>query len=199
MRTTETSWWRANEMSLGVSFETCLRRREDIPIRRRCYILLKFRHDVPIKCRKDAPLRRLGHVPSRLCLLFHLRRTCDVAGTYRNTLLWRRHDVLLSGGSPLACLLIMSKLTILVLLKWSFEFLKKTCTWPVNNKSWDHLSHSLANQAVQIQGDNCLNILKTWCFFFIYDKRKLISFLYSKIFTRIVQKKINFLKILPVP
>ena len=30
--------------------------------------------------------------------MFHLRRTCDVAGTYRETLWRHRHDVLLPGG-----------------------------------------------------------------------------------------------------
>ena len=40
---------------------------------RRCYVLLRRHHDVPIRCRGDVPLRR--------CWMFHLRRTCDVAGT----------------------------------------------------------------------------------------------------------------------
>ena len=48
---------------------------------RRCYVLLRRRYDVPIRCRSDAPLRRLGNVPSRRRWVFHLRRTCDVAGT----------------------------------------------------------------------------------------------------------------------
>ena len=56
-------------MSLGVSFESFLRRRYDVPIRRR----------------GDVPLRRLGDVPSRRRLVFHLERTCDVTGTYRDT------------------------------------------------------------------------------------------------------------------
>ena len=30
--------------------------------------------------------------------MFHLRRTCDVTGAYRETSLKRRHDVLLPGG-----------------------------------------------------------------------------------------------------
>ena len=30
--------------------------------------------------------------------MFHLRRTCDVTGAYRETSLERRHDVLLPGG-----------------------------------------------------------------------------------------------------
>ena len=67
---------------MGVSFETCLRRREDALMGRRCYVLLRRRHDVPIRCRGDVPLRRLGDVPRRRRWVFHLRRNCDVAGTY---------------------------------------------------------------------------------------------------------------------
>ena len=86
---------------MDASFETCLRRRKDIPMRRRCYVLLRRRHDVPIICRGDVPLRRLGDVPWRRRWVFHLRRTYDVAGTYRETLLQCCHDVLLSGGEVL--------------------------------------------------------------------------------------------------
>ena len=71
---------------MGVSFETCLRRRGDVMMGRRCYVLLRRRYDVPIRRRRDAPLRRLGDVPSIRRWVFHLRRTCDVAGTYRETL-----------------------------------------------------------------------------------------------------------------
>ena len=87
---------------MGVSFETCLRRREDVPMRRRCYVLSRRRHNIPIRYRRDVPLRRLGDVPSRGRWVFHLRRNCDVTGIYRETLLRRRHDVLLSGGKSLA-------------------------------------------------------------------------------------------------
>ena len=98
IRTTEMSWWRTTEMSLGVSFETCLRRRGDALLGPRCYAILRSCHDVPIRHRGDVPLRRLGDVPPRSCWVFHLRRTCKVAGTYRETSLRRRHDVLLPGG-----------------------------------------------------------------------------------------------------
>ena len=94
IRTTETSWWSTSETSLGVSFETCLRRREDV-LMKRCYFLLRRRNDVPIRCRGDVPLRRLNDVPSRHRWVFHLRRTCDVARTYIETSLRRRHNVLL--------------------------------------------------------------------------------------------------------
>ena len=67
-------------------------------MRRRCYVLLRRRCDVPIRHRRDAPLRRLDDVPSRHCWVFHLKRNCDVAGMYRETLLRRRHDVLMPGG-----------------------------------------------------------------------------------------------------
>ena len=65
---------------------------------RRCYVLLRRRYDVPIRRRRDAPLRRLGDVPSRRRWVFHLRRTCDVTGRYRETSLRRRHAVLMPGG-----------------------------------------------------------------------------------------------------
>ena len=65
---------------------------------RRCYVLLRRRYDVPIRRRRDTPLRRLGGVPTRRRWVLHLRRTCDVAGTYRETSLRRRHDVLMPGG-----------------------------------------------------------------------------------------------------
>ena len=67
----------------------------------RCYVLLRRHYDVPIRLRGDAPLRRLGEVPSRCRWVFHLRRTCDVAGTSRETSLRRHHDVLMPGGSLL--------------------------------------------------------------------------------------------------
>ena len=64
---------------------------------RRCYNFLRHHHDVPIRCRGDMPLRRLGDVPRRRRCGFHLRRNCDFAGTYRETSLRRRYDVLLPG------------------------------------------------------------------------------------------------------
>ena len=81
-------------------FRLVFRRRGDVLMGRRCYVLLRRRHDVPIKCHGDIPLRRLGDVLSRPRWVFHLRRTCDVAGTYRETSLQRRHDVLLQGAKP---------------------------------------------------------------------------------------------------
>ena len=94
----DTSWWSTNETSLGVSFETCLRRCEDVLMRRCRYVLLRSHHDVPIKCCGDISLRRLDDVSSRRRWVFHLRCTCDIAGTYREMSLWRRHDVLLPVG-----------------------------------------------------------------------------------------------------
>ena len=84
--------------TLGVSFKTCLRCRGDVMMERRCYVLLRRRYGVPIRCRGDAPLRRLGDVPSRRRWVFHLRRTCDVNGTYRETSLRRHHDILMPDG-----------------------------------------------------------------------------------------------------
>ena len=98
IRTTEKSWWCINETSLGVSFETCLRRRRGALMERRRYVLLRRCHDVPKRCRRDVPLRHLGDVLLKRRWVFHSRHTCDVAGTYRETLLWRCYDVLLAGG-----------------------------------------------------------------------------------------------------
>ena len=70
---------------------------------RRYYVLLRRRHDVAMRLSGDVPLRCLADVPTRCRWVFHLRRTCDVAETYRGTSLRHRHDVLLpSGRSGLA-------------------------------------------------------------------------------------------------
>ena len=82
-------------MSLGVSFETYLRRLGDVLMGRPYSVLLRRRHDVPIKLCREVPLKRLG---DGLCWVFHLRRTCDVAGTSREMPLRRRYDVLLPVG-----------------------------------------------------------------------------------------------------
>ena len=97
-RTTETSWQLSIGTSLGVLFETCSRRHGDVMMRRRCYVLLRRCYDVLIRRRRDAPLRPLGDVPLRRRWVFHLRRTGDVAWTYKETSLWRYHDVLMLDG-----------------------------------------------------------------------------------------------------
>ena len=84
---------------LGISFETNLRRRGDVLMGRRHYVSLRRCHEIPIRHSEDAPLRRLGDNPLRRCWVFHLRRTCDVTGTYRETLLRSRWDILLPVGS----------------------------------------------------------------------------------------------------
>ena len=86
---------------MGDSFETSLRRSGDVMVGLCCFVILRHRYDIPIRHRRDAPLRRLGNVPSRRRWVFYLRRTGDVAGTYRETLLRRRHDVLMPGGDIL--------------------------------------------------------------------------------------------------
>ena len=108
-------WWKRTAVTLlSVSFGTYRRRRRNVvmerrgylPLRRRgdvqmrghCYVLLRCRHDVPIRRRGDVPLRRPGGVPPRCRWVFHSRRTCDVAGTYRETSLRRCHDILLASG-----------------------------------------------------------------------------------------------------
>ena len=65
---------------------------------RRHYVPMRRYHDIPIRRYEDVSLRRFGDVPPRRRWVFHLRRTCDVAGTYRETSLRRRHDVLMPGG-----------------------------------------------------------------------------------------------------
>ena len=80
---------------MRVSFETFLRRSEDEPMRGRCYVLLKGRPYVLIRYRGDAPLKRHGDVPSRRHWVFHLRRNCDVAGTYRETSLRARRELVM--------------------------------------------------------------------------------------------------------
>ena len=84
---------------MGVSFETYLRRRGDVLMRRRHYVPLRRGHDIPIRRREDVPLRRLDDVPLRRHYVFHLRRTYDLAGTYKKTSLRRRHEVLLPVGN----------------------------------------------------------------------------------------------------
>ena len=69
---------------------------------RHCFVFLRRRYDVPIRRRRDASLGRLGDVPSRRRWVFHLRRTCDIAGTYRETSLQRRHNVLMPSGLVLS-------------------------------------------------------------------------------------------------
>ena len=87
---------------MGVSFETCLRRRGDVTMGCHCFVFLRRRYDVPIRRRRDASLGRLGDVPSRRRWVFHLRRTCDIAGMYRETSLQRRHNVLMPSGLVLS-------------------------------------------------------------------------------------------------
>ena len=86
-------------MSLGVSFETCLRRRGDVLTRCRCYVLSRRRHDVPIRRRGDVPLRRLGDVPSRClgCFIWDLP-AMSPARTYR-----RRYDVATTSCCRVGC------------------------------------------------------------------------------------------------
>ena len=93
IHTTETSWWHTTDTSLGVSFRTCSRHRGGVLMRHRCCVLLRYHHEVSIRCQRDVSQRHLVHVPPRCRWVFHLRCTCDVAGTYRETSLRRCHDV----------------------------------------------------------------------------------------------------------
>ena len=69
-------------MSLGVSFETCLRRRGDVLMWRRHYVPMGRHHNIPIGRREDVPLRRLADVPLRRHWVFHFRLVWDVVKTY---------------------------------------------------------------------------------------------------------------------
>ena len=64
---------------------------------RRNYVNFRHHHGIATRRSKDVPLRCLGNVPLRRCWVFHLRRTYEVAGTYREKSLQRRHNVLLPG------------------------------------------------------------------------------------------------------
>ena len=61
-------------------------------------ITWKRSRDLLTRCHEFVTSKRGGNV------VFHLRRTCDVAGKYRETLLRRRHNVLLPGGIVLIIL-----------------------------------------------------------------------------------------------
>ena len=76
---------------------------------RRCYVLLRRRYDVPTRRRGDVPLRRLGEVPSKRRWVVYLGRTFDVVGTYTETSLRHRHDVLMPGVSILSLALFYSR------------------------------------------------------------------------------------------
>ena len=97
-RTNTKPWWCTTETSLGVSFETCLRDRGDVLIRRRHYVPMRRHHDVPIRRREYVPLRRYGDVPLTRCWAFTFRHTFHVTGTNRETSLPRCQDILLPGG-----------------------------------------------------------------------------------------------------
>ena len=132
IRTNETSWWRTTETSLGVSFETCLRRRGDVLMGHRHKVPLRRHYNILIRRRGDVPLRRLGDVPLIRHWVFHLRRTCDAAGTYRETSLWRSHDVLLPGGS-------FSFFKIRFTIFWSTQFVSR---FRINSEVFSPYSYS---------------------------------------------------------
>ena len=93
------AWWRHTTTTLlGVSFDTYLRSRGDVLMERCHYVPLRRRHGIPIRRREDVPLRCLDDVPVRCRWVFHLRGTGDIAGTYGETSLRCRRDVLLPSG-----------------------------------------------------------------------------------------------------
>ena len=74
---------------MGVSFETYLKRRGDVLMRRRHYVPLRRRHDTIIRLREDVPLTRLGEVPLRRRWVFHLTLPATSMGRTER----RRYDV----------------------------------------------------------------------------------------------------------
>ena len=86
---------------------------------RRCYVLLRRRYDVPVRPRGNVPQRRLGDVPSRRRWVFYLGRTCNVAGTYRETSLRRRYDILMPRGVKVIYCLVFSPKLVNCFLNYS--------------------------------------------------------------------------------
>ena len=78
IRTTETPRWRTTEVSIVVSFETCLRRRGDVLMWRYCYVVSMFQWDTVETYHNETSLRR--SIETSLGVLFE-------------TFLWRRWDV----------------------------------------------------------------------------------------------------------
>ena len=83
---------------MDVSFEASLRHCGDVLLGRCHCIPIRPHHNIPIRRREYVSLRYLGDVPLRRCWVFHLRHTCDVTGTNRETSLRRCHDALLPSG-----------------------------------------------------------------------------------------------------
>ena len=108
------------------------RRRGDVLMGRRCYALLRHRHDVPIRRGGDVPLRRLGDVPPRLRWVFHLGCTCDVNRMYKVTSLGPRHDVLFPDGNSVLEPLWWKDLVKTT--RWSATCLCKLLLWILNLK-----------------------------------------------------------------
>ena len=91
------------------------------------YVSLKRHYNIPIRRRGNVPLRRLSDVPLRLRWVFHLRRTCDVAGTYRETSFRPRLDILLLCGLILYVPILWSLLWI--------HFIECLIHWLISNTS----------------------------------------------------------------
>ena len=60
----------------------------------RCFALLRRCHDPPLGRCGDVPRRLLGDVSPRRRWVFHLRRTCDVIATDKETSQRCHRDVL---------------------------------------------------------------------------------------------------------
>ena len=92
------SWICTTETLLGFHLRPVLRRRGDILMGLQLNVNLRSRRDILTRRHRDVPLRRLGDVPLRRRWVFHLRHTCGISGTYRETLFRCRHDFLFLGG-----------------------------------------------------------------------------------------------------
>ena len=128
----ETSWIRTTETSLGVSFETYLRRRGDVLMGRRHYVPLGRCHDIPIRCREDVPLRRLGDVPLR-------RRGCfiwDVPTKLLGRTKRGRYDVAATSCCPVGRWSSFLRFKKLIFLEWVLSPLasmRHTCVIPAKD------------------------------------------------------------------
>ena len=86
---------RRHYVPMGRRDDIPIRRREDVPLRR--HWVVSF--ETCLRRREDVPLKRLGDVPLRRRWVFHLSRTYDVTGTYRES----RYDVATTSCCWVGC------------------------------------------------------------------------------------------------
>ena len=156
---------RTTGISLPVLFRTNRRRRRDILMEYRGYVPLRYLGVVPLRHRRvfhfrlvwdlfetyvflrrcydfqiwfcgDELMRRLSNIFPKSCGMFHLRRTCDVAGTYRETSLRRLHNLLLPDGMPIIRSIPQGKWPKILAKGWRKEEVPKTLSKYQESKLW---------------------------------------------------------------